>query len=669
MNEDKLILLSGNPNVGKTTIFNALTGLHQHTGNWTGKTVSTQIGRIKKDKDYVIVDLPGTYSLLSMSDEEIVARDAILFDKVYKNVIVVDSCFLERNLNLVLQILEINKNVIVCLNLMDELEEKKIEINTEKLKRIFNVPIILCSGKKIIGIDELIGNFESKEISDYTLNYGEKVEQLIEDFIPLIGLDAIYGINKRFIALKLLEGDKSIVTSIYDRYCVDILSKEVNEFLRDVNFEEIRRIVSATINNECEKIAKETAKYNDEDINKKSRKIDKILTSKYFGIPISILTLLFIFYLTITLANYPSKLLEILFNLIENGLYKLSLMLRLPKFIYESLVFGIFKTMGCVISVMLPPMAIFFALFSLGEESGVLSRITFNYDKVFKCCGCHGKQALTMCMGFGCNACAVVGSRIIDSPRDKLIAILTNSFIPCNGRFPLIISIIIMFFVRGNGIFAGIKASLILLLLIMFGILISFIVSKVLSKTLLKGIPSHFTLELPAFRKPDFLNVVKRSFIDKTLFVLGRAVKIALPAGLIIWLFANIKINNLSIISYASDFIDPFANLIGLDGIVLLAFILALPANEIVLPIILMGYLNSGLMGDSGSLNDLKSILIDNGWNTLTALSVCIFSLMHFPCATTLYTIKKEVGTKWMVYSFFIPLIIGIIVLLLINNI
>ncbi len=669
MNEDKLILLSGNPNVGKTTIFNALTGLHQHTGNWTGKTVSTQIGRIKKDKEYVIVDLPGTYSLLSMSDEEIVARDAILFDKVYKNVIVVDSCFLERNLNLVLQILEINKNVIVCLNLMDELEEKKIEINTEKLKRIFNVPIILCSGKKIIGIDELIGNFESKEISDYTLNYGEKVEQLIEDFIPLIGLDAIYGINKRFIALKLLEGDKSIVTSIYDRYCVDILSKEVNEFLRDVNFEEIRRIVSITINNECEKIARETVKYNDEDINKKSRKIDKILTSKYFGIPISMLTLLIIFYLTITLANYPSKLLEILFNLIENGLYKLSLLLKLPKFIYEPLVLGIFKTIGCVISVMLPPMAIFFALFSLGEESGALPRIAFNYDKVFKCCGCHGKQALTMCMGFGCNACAVVGSRIIDSPRDKLIAILTNSFIPCNGRFPLIISIIIMFFVRGNGIFASIKASLILLLLIMFGILISFIVSKVLSKTLLKGIPSHFTLELPAFRKPDFLNVVKRSFIDKTLFVLGRAVKIALPAGLIIWLFANIKINNLSIISYASDFIDPFANLIGLDGIVLLAFILALPANEIVLPIILMGYLNSGLMGDSGSLNDLKSILIDNGWNTLTALSVCIFSLMHFPCATTLYTIKKEVGTKWMVYSFFIPLIIGIIVLLLINNI
>lgn len=668
MNEDKLILLSGNPNVGKTTIFNLLTGLHQHTGNWTGKTVSTQIGRIKKDKKYVIVDLPGTYSLLSMSEEEIVARDAILFDKIYKNVIVVDSCLLERNLNLVLQILEINKNVIICLNLIDEMKENNIEINVQKLKEILKVPIVLCSGKKNIGIEELIESFENKEISNLSLNYGEKVENLIEEFIPLIGLDAIYEINKRFIALKLLEGDKSIVTSIYDRYGINILSKEVNDFLRYVNFEEIRKIISTKINDECLRITQEVVKYNNQDINRKSRKIDKILTSKYFGIPLSIVMLFIIFYITITLANYPSELLEMGFNFIEDNVFKLSLLLKIPNFIYEPIIFGIFKIIGCVISVMLPPMAIFFALFSIGEESGFLPRIAFNYDKVFKCCGCHGKQALTMCMGFGCNACGVVGSRIIDSPRDKIIAILTNNFIPCNGRFPLIISIITMFFVNKNSSLSNIKASLILLSLIFFSIFISLIVSKILSKTLLKGVPSHFTLELPSFRKPNIVNVIKRSFIDKTLFVLNRAIKIALPAGLIIWLFANININDLSILSIISNFINPFAILIGLDGIILLAFILALPANEIVLPIILMGYLNKGLISEINSLITLKTILVDNGWNIIRALSVCLFSLMHFPCATTLLTIKKEIGSKWMIYSFIIPLFTGIILLLILNT-
>ncbi len=666
MNEDKLILLSGNPNVGKTSIFNILTGMHQHTGNWTGKTVATQIGKIKNKKEFVIVDLPGTYSLLSMSDEEILSRDTILFDNAYKIVIVVDSCFLERNLNLVLQILEISKNAILCLNMEDELERKKIIIDKEKLSEILDIPVVFCSAKNKTGFSELVDSFEYEKISDFKTDYGDYLETLISDFIPIIGLDSIYNINKRFIALKLLEGDKSIVESIYNRFGINILSKEVNEYLRNINFEEVRRIISLKINEECERISQITVKYNEKDINEKSRRIDKIITSKIWGIPISIVMLILIFYITIVLANYPSKFLGFIFNEIEDVLLKIVLYFKVAKFIYEPLLFGIYRTVGWVVSVMLPPMTIFFALFSLGEESGFLPRIAFNFDKVFKCCKTHGKQILTMCMGFGCNACGVIGSRIIDSPKDKIISILTNNFVPCNGRFPLIISIISMFFISSTN--NKLMASIILSVLILFSIFISLIISRILSSTILKGIPSHFNLELPMYRKPRIFNVILRSIIDKTLYVLGRAVKVALPAGLIIWMFANISINNITILSYITNFLDPFAKLIGLDGIILFAFVLALPANEILLPIILMGYLSTGSINEISSLNQIKTTLINNGWTIMTALSVCIFSLMHFPCATTLLTIKKEIGIKWMVYAFLIPTITGIIILYILNS-
>ena len=311
---------------------------------------------------------------------------------------------------------------------------------------------------------------------------------------------------------------------------------------------------------------------------------------------------------------------------------------------------------------MLPPMAIFFPLFTLLEDFGYLPRIAFNLDKCFSKCKASGKQALTMCMGFGCNAVGVTGARIIDSPRERLIAILTNNFVPCNGRFPTIIAIITMFFAYETaGLQTSFISALILVLVILFGVFMTFITSKLLSGTVLKGMESSFTLELPPYRTPQFGKVIIRSIFDRTLFVLARAVIVAAPSGLIIWLFANIDINNISILNYCTEFLDPFARLIGLDGVILMAFILGIPANEIVVPIMLMTYLSQGSLTEINDLNIMKTLLIDNGWTIITAINMILFSLMHWPCATTCLTIRKETGSlKWTLLAIILPTVCGL---------
>lgn len=666
INEDKLILLSGSPNVGKTSIFRLLTGKY-YIKKLTKKSISVPVGKIKNNKEYIIVDLPGVYSLLGTTDEEILVRDTTLFDNIYKNIIIIDPCFLEKNLNLVFQLLEINKNVILCLNFIDELNNKNIEINVKKLSEVLDIPIVMCSAKDNIGINDLIKNLDIEKKSSYSINYGKKVETLLNEFIPLIGLDAIYNINKRFVALKLLEGDKSLVKSIFFRYGIDILSKEVNEFLRNINFEEIRKEVAIAINNESKIVALKTIKYPSKDISEKDKKIDKIITSKKWGIIISLLSFFIIFYLTIIFSFYTSKVLNIFFHFIEKRLFEVFTYLGVAKYIYEPLVFGIFRIIGKIISFMLPPMIIFFSLFSLAEESGLLPRIVFNCDKIFKCCKSHGKQALTMCTGFCCNACSIINSKIIDSPKYKLIAILTNNFVPCSGRIALLISIISIFFIKEvNNIFL----PLILIGFILFGVCISLFVSRILSTTLLRNMNSHFILELPSYRKPNIKNVIYRSLIDKTLVSLIKAIKVSLFAGVIIWLFASININGISLLNHVSKFLNPFAEPLGLDGIILFAFILALPANEIVLLVILIGYLNSGIMIEiPTNIIELKEILISNGWDSIKAFNVCLFSIMNFPCLTTLLAIKKEVGVKWSILAFLISLTTCILILLLINQI
>jgi ferrous iron transport protein B len=318
---------------------------------------------------------------------------------------------------------------------------------------------------------------------------------------------------------------------------------------------------------------------------------------------------------------------------------------------------------------MLPPMAIFFPLFTLLEDLGYLPRVAFNLDKSFKrACAC-GKQALTMCMGFGCNAAGVVGCRIIESPRERLIAMITNNFVPCNGRFPTLIAIITMFFAAAAGPLGSAVSALGLVGVILIGIFMTLLVSKLLSKTLLKGLPSSFTLELPPYRKPQILRVIGRSLLDRAMFVLGRAAAVAAPAGLVIWMMANVDINGLSLLAHAAGFLDPFARLLGLDGVILMAFILGFPANEIVIPLVILSYMATGSLTELSSLTELRALLISHGWTWLTAVCVMLFSLMHWPCGTTCWTIRKEAQSwKWTAVSFLVPTAAGIVICFIIAS-
>lgn len=682
----KIVALAGNPNVGKSTVFNILTGLHQHTGNWPGKTVSNAFGKyIKNDLEYTIYDLPGTYSLISHSKEEEVARDFICFEKPDVIIVVCDAVCLERNLNLVLQILEITNNVVVCVNLMDEAMKKKIEVDLKKLEKILGVPVVGASARSNIGINELIDKVEDVakgkiDIKPIEIKYSASVEKAIE--IVEESLNKIdIGFNKRWVALKLIDNDKDLINTLNKYLDCNIfgykgIMQAVSEARKilletDIIVSELRDNIVSSIVTKSEEIASECIKFKKKDYNKRDRKIDRFLTNKWTGIPLMILLLITILWITIVGANYPSGILFDLLFEIEAYLLDFLNFIRFPSWISEPLVRGVYRVLAWVVAVMLPPMAIFFPLFTILEDTGYLPRIAFNLDKCFKKCSACGKQALTMCMGFGCNAVGVTGCRIIDSPRERMIAILTNVFVPCNGRFPTLISIITMFFVGFGASFGSSLLSTVLLtVVILLGILMTLIISKMLSKTVLKGLPSSFALELPPYRKPQIGKVIIRSIFDRTLFVLGRAISVAAPAGLVIWLMANIDIRGLSLLSHCSNFLDPFASLIGLDGVILMAFILGFPANEIVVPIMIMGYMATNNLTEFNNLLELKNLLVSNGWTFVTALCFMLFSLFHFPCSTTLLTIKKETGSlKWTIFSFLLPTLVGILICFLVNNI
>lgn len=393
-------------------------------------------------------------------------------------------------------------------------------------------------------------------------------------------------------------------------------------------------------------------------------KLDYLITSTFWGYPIMILLLALVLWITIAGANVPSAMLARGFTALEAYLSEAFITVGAPEWLHGIVVLGMFRTAGWVISVMLPPMAIFFPLFTLLEDLGYLPRVAFNLDRFFKRAGAHGKQSLTMCMGFGCNAAGIISTRIIDSPRERLIAMITNNFVPCNGRFPTLIAIATIFIGGAvSSTYSSLVAALVITGLIVFGVLVTLVVSKWLTKTMLKGVPSSFTLELPPFRKPQIGHVIYTSIIDRTVFVLGRAVIIAIPAGILTWILANVMIGDISILNHVAGFIDPFAIMIGLDGFILMAFILGLPANEIVIPILIMSYMASGSMMELDSLTEMQDLFMNNGWTVLTGINVMLFSLLHFPCGTTLYTIKKESGSmKWTLVSFLIPTILAILV-------
>ena len=593
--------LVGNPNVGKSSVFNNLTGLHQHTGNWPGKTIESSFGTYDYlDNKFLIVDLPGTYSLNSYSKEETVTTDFIEKSHFDVMVIVVDATALERNLNLVLQVLQITKNVIVCVNLLDEAKKKNIKINLKLLSEKLGVPVVGTIATKKNTLDEL-----KKKINYIACNRTDDVNEFSSDE-------------------EVVRNAEMIANEVVDKSCINA---------------------------------------------NRDRKIDEILTSKIFGLPIMIAMLGFIFWLTIIGANYPSKILSWLFELGQKRLENWFIAWKFPHFVSGLLINGVYQTVTWIISVMLPPMAIFFPLFTLLEDLGVLPRIAFNLDNFFRKAGTCGKQALTMCMGFGCNAAGVIGCRIMRSTRERLIAIVTNCFVPCNGRFPLLITVATIFFAgMFNGIVGSLVSTFIVLGVILLGIVLSLFISKILSCTILKGESSGFILELPPYRKPQIGSILIRSVLDRTIFVLGRAVCSAIPAGIVIWVLANVQIDGTSMISYIACFFDPIAKIMGLDGYILTAFIFGIPANEIVLPILLMMYMKSGYLVDISDSWRIGEILIANGWTILTAINVMIFTLLHFPCMTTLLTIKKETNSsKWVWISFLIPTVCGMIICILTN--
>ncbi len=653
-NNNKIIALVGNPNVGKSSLFNQITGMKQHTGNWPGKTVMSAVGSCRIDKkEYIFVDLPGCYSLKSNSPEEEIARDFITSDLADITVIVCDATSLERNLNLTLQITEITDNIILCVNLMDEARKKHIDIDLKALSDELGIKVIGCVAHKKSSVKKVLDTISNYSIDNICNNSPciVKYPDYIEEIISHLSEEYNDTPKKnRLSAIKSLEKTNLI-----------ICEKTPTEIKNDISY---------TISYTAEKIAEKCVKNNIDYTSTKEYKIDKFLTGKFWGFLSMFCLLVLVFWLTISVSNYPSSFLSDLFLSFEKPLYDFLIRSKIPIALCDMTVYGVYHILTWIISVMLPPMAIFFPLFTLLEDIGYLPRIAFNLDKCFKKCSACGKQALTMCMGFGCNAAGVVGCRIIDSPRERLLAIITNSFIPCNGRFPALIAVITMFFVGKNkSFFSNAYSALILTAFIILTIIASLLVSRLLSKMLLKGVPSSFTLELPPYRKPQISKLIIRSVFDRTLFVLGRAVVVAAPAGLFIWLISNIEINSISILSHIALFLEPFANLMGLDGIILTAFIIGFPANEIVLPLIVMMYMSSGTLSETGDLYSLKELLISNGWTYITALNTIIFMLMHWPCSTTCLTIKSETKSiKWTMISIIIPTICGILMCILING-
>ncbi len=699
---DYVVALAGNPNTGKSTVFNALTGLRQHTGNWPGKTVGRAEGAFVYDESrYKLVDLPGTYSLLSASYDEEIARDFLLFGEPDVTVVVVDANRLERNLNLALQVLEITGRVVVCLNLMDEAKRHGLEVDERRLARDLGVPVVPTSARYGEGLDRLtaaIKEVASGEVTARTRPLGGRspaVKQAVGQLAGEVGTLYPELPNARWVALRLLDGDPRIGEALTSGELEELPRREADEEEEAAakappagageilsKASELRwRVGPGFHESLVEAVYAEAARLADRAVTRSGEKprfdfdraLDRLVTSRRYGFPLMLLMLTAVFWLTIAGANVPSGMLaSLLLDNVHPALKAAAAAVHMPWWLDGLLIDGMYLATAWVVAVMLPPMAIFFPLFTLLEDFGYLPRVAFNLDRLFKRAGAHGKQALTMAMGFGCNAAGVIATRIIESPRERLIAILTNNFALCNGRWPTQILLASIFIgALAPTYLAGLISALAVVAVAVLGVLLTFAASWLLSRTVLRGEVSTFSLELPPYRPPRFFQTLYTSLIDRTLYVLWRAVVFALPAGAVIWLISNIDAGGASLAEHAIAGLEPFGVLLGLSGVVILAYIIAIPANEIVIPTVLMlTVLAAGLSGvgeGAGVMFEPESqataeLLKAGGWTLLMAVNLMLFSLVHNPCSTTIYTIWKETGSaKWTAVAAVFPLVMGFV--------
>ncbi len=579
--QKRTVVLAGNPNVGKSTLFNALTGLRQHTGNWPGKTVGIATGkRVRGDTEYTFADLPGTYSLEGKSEDEQVAAEYLSSGTADCTVVVCDASCLERSLILALQILQRQERVVICINLMDEARRHGITVDSKSLSAYLGAPVVLTAAGRGMGLDSLL----------------EAVSQAIKQPPRLSS-----PVWKDPVA------------------------------------------AAEAINRQCVKTeAVSSLRYGWE----------KLLVSRRFGVPLMFLLFFVIIWITVWGANYPSALLEKVFDWFYGILS--GWLSGLPRWLRGVLVDGLYATSARVIAVMLPPMAIFFPLFTVLEDVGYLPRMAFLLDPCMARCGGCGKQALTLCMGLGCNAVGVMGCRIIESPRERLAAILTNAMVPCNGRFPTLILLGSLFFPQAGG-------ALVVAACVALGAAGALAASGVLTKTALRSASSSFVMEMPPFRRPRLGKILIRSLLDRTLFVAGRALKVAAPAGVVLWI-----ISNTGLLGMLSEFLDPVGLLLGMNGVILLGFLLALPANELLIPIILMAITGAGSLQETAGLG--AQVLLQGGLTQQMAVCTMIFTLFHWPCGTTLMTVYRETGSmKKTAAAFLLPTAVGCTLCLLLN--
>lgn len=660
------VALCGCPNVGKSTVFNALTGLRQHTGNWAGKTVDSAVGQVKTAQGlWRLMDLPGAYSLLDGSPEEIVASDCLAFQPLDAVIVVVDATCLSRQLGLALQAAQAHPRTLVCLNLMDEAAKRGIRIDMAELEKRLGLPVVAVSARNQKGLGELkrrVWAMVNQPEPPRALRpeYPEKLEQALFA-LSLLWRD--HAPAPRFAALRCLtagEGRKELLSRLSPGR-----AKAAEEILQKIDacgYSREKRMASliAAGFHTSDSLCRAVVCRGDGSRERRQLQIDRLLARKSVGIPLMLCLLGLVLALSLYGANWPSRWLTRLFDWLAPRLHGLLEGTGAPRWLISLLMDGVYRVTAWVTAVMLPPMAIFFPLFTLMEDWGLLPRIAFHLDKCFQCCRACGKQALCMCMGLGCNAVGVTGCRIIQSPRERLIAILTNALMPCNGRFPTLITLITLFFVTGDGLWASVQGAALLVGMIVVCVAVTLGCSRLLSATVLRGLPSSFALELPPFRRPKMGQVAVRSLLDRTLFVLGRAVSVAAPAGLCVWVLAHVPGEGPSLLLRLAALLEPLGRLMGLDGAILLAFVLGFPANEIVLPILLMIYLNQNTLVEAESIAALRQLLEINGWSLWTAASMTLFSLFHWPCSTTVLTVKKETGRwRWALLSVLLPTLVG----------